>query len=122
MVGLAAQAALVGALIVGETGYAVRYAPGVMANVAHNRNIEPRACMVAYTRAVDADMGRLWLWVEGPAGAAECLVVDLPEDVDRAALVRRGILVELDYQSGTRVCGVRWTGNARECPVRVIHQ
>lgn len=93
-----------------------------MQHVAHNRHITPRACMVAYTHAVDADMGRLWLWVEGPAAIARCLAIDLPQDVDKANLVRRGIIVELDFQSGARICGARWRGRAVECPVRVIHQ
>ncbi len=119
LTGLAASAALVGALLVGEAGYAVRYAPGVMSNVAHNRHIAPQPCMVAYTHAVDADMGRLWLWVEGPAVAAECLVVDLPQDVHRPGLVRRGVDVEFDHRSGARVCGRRWRGKASECPIRV---
>ena len=120
MVGLAAQAALVGALLVGDRGYAVRYAEGKMQHVAHIRGITQQPCMLAWTAARNKDVGRVWLRVEGPAGAAQCLVVDLPQDVDRANLERRGILVELDYRSGALICGLHWEGAARECEVRVI--
>ena len=120
--GLVAQLALTLAVGVGhvQAGYAVRYNPGVMAAVAHNRGIAPVSCMVAWTAATERDIGATWLTVVGPAGRRRCLVIDLPQPgKDKAGLVRRHIIVELDYQSGAAVCGVRWGGRARECQVRV---
>ena len=123
MTGLAATAAL--ALALGstgwESGYAVRYAPEKMQRVANIRGIDQQPCMLAWTAARDKDIGRMWLHVAGPAGAAECLVVDLPRPGrDRQNLLRRKVVVELDYESGARVCGPQWEGNARACAVRVI--
>ena len=103
-------------------GLAVRYAPGVMRTVARNRGIEPQPCMVAYTYAEDKDMGKLWLDVEGVATGVRrrCLTVDLPRPGrDKANLVRRNILVELDANSARSICGAAWRGKASECPVRV---
>lgn len=101
-------------------GYAVRYAPGRMQQVAANRGIPVQPCMVAWTAARESDIGETWLWVEGPTGTRlRCLVVDLPETRDRPALVRRRILVELNFGSGADICGGRWAGKATECPVKV---
>ena len=121
LVGLVAQLALVVAVGTGsvewQTGLAVRYNVGVMERVARNRGIAPQPCMVAWTHATDKDIGATWLWVDGPAGRRRCLVVDLPQPRDRPRLVRRGIAVELDYRSSRIVCGTRWEGTARECPI-----
>lgn len=117
MRGLVATAALALALGQPQEGYAVRYAPGVMERVAADRDIAPQTCMVAWTQAIDADIGRAWLRIEGPAGALDCLVVDLPHPRDRPALIKRGILVELGYDNRW-ICGARWTGRARDCRVR----
>lgn len=122
LTGLVATAAL--ALALGaaparaQTGYAVYYNPGVMEERARVRNAPPAECYVAYTLAHDDDMARLWLRVAGPAGALECLVVDLPHPRDRPALVKRGIVVELGYENRW-ICGHAWSGRARECPVRI---
>lgn len=105
-----------------QEGLAVRYAPGLMARVARNRGIAPTDCMVAYTHARDEDMGARWLDVEGLATGVtrRCLVVDLPRPGrDKANLIRRGILVELDAASSRAICGAAWRGKASECPVRV---
>jgi hypothetical protein len=119
MTGLIAQAALILSLgVAPQTGFAVRYGPGVMERVAANRGIAPQACMVAWTAATDADIGERSLIVHGPGGAARCLVIDLPQAKDRPALQRRGILVELGYDSRW-ICGPGWSGRARDCLVRV---
>lgn len=100
----------------------MRYAPGLMAQVARNRGIPPQSCMVAYTHATDADMGVTWLEVEGRETGVRrrCLVTDLPRPGrDKANLIRRGVIVELDAESGRIVCGASWSGKASECPVRV---
>lgn len=104
-----------------QEGLAVRYAPGLMAQVARNRGIEPQLCMIAYTYARDEDMGKLWLEVEGIKTGIKrrCLVVDLPREKDRVNLVRRNILVEIDAASSVAICSPSWRGKASECPVRV---
>lgn len=101
-------------------GYAVRYAPGVMARVARVRHAPRAPCYVAYTLAHDEDIGRLWLRIQGPAGTIECLTIDLPDDSkgDRPPLIRRRVWVELGY-SARWICGAGWTGRARDCPVRI---
>jgi len=92
-----------------------------MARVARNRGIAPQPCMVAWTHADDADMGRTWLLVEGVRTGVRkrCLVVDLPHPRDRPNLMRRGILVELDARSSLAICPPGWDGAARLCAVRV---
>lgn len=103
-------------------GLAVRYNEGVMENVARNRGIPPAACMIASTHATDADMGVTWLEVEGVRTGVKrrCLTVDLPRPGrDKANLIRRGVLVELDHASSRDICGASWSGKATECPVRV---
>jgi hypothetical protein len=104
-----------------QTGHAVRYNPGVMRRVAQVRKIPPQRCMVAWTYARSRDMGRVWLEVVGvrTGVSRRCLVVDLPQAKHRPALVRRGVVVELDYTSSFAICGRTWTGNARECRVKV---
>lgn len=109
-----------------HTGYVVRYGPGapgkpdVMSRVAARRGIPWQPHMAAYTYATDADMGRLWLHIKGPAGEATFLVVDLPRPgKDKQALERCGVVAEVDYQSGALVCGKHWSGRARDCKVRI---
>ena len=121
MTGLIASVALVGALSAGpsaRTGYAVYYSAGVMEHVADVRGIVRQPCMVAWTYATDRDIGETWLTVAGPAGTLACLVVDLPQKRDKAALERREIVVELGWPSRW-VCGRGWSGRARDCRVRV---
>lgn len=90
--------------------------------MARKRGAPPGlGCYVAYTLARDRDMARLWLRVEGPAGALNCLVVDLPYPPplpDRENLIARGVYVELGYRSKW-ICGKGWSGRARDCPVKV---
>lgn len=57
-----------------------------MEHVAERRAIPSQPCMVAWTKARDADIGETWLRIVGPGGAATCLVVDLPETRDRSLL------------------------------------
>ena len=103
-----------------HVGYAVRYAPGRMGRTADVRGIPWAPHMAAYTFATDADMGRLWLHIQGPAGEADFLVVDLPRPGrDRQALIGRGVAAEVDYESGRLICGAVWDGRARDCKVRI---
>ena len=104
-----------------QTGRAVRYSPGHMQRVAAIRDIGAQPHMAAYTYATDDDMGRLWIEVEGvnTGRRLRFLVVDLPQPRDKANLIKRGILVEMDYESGAMICGKHWQGAARECPVTI---
>lgn len=102
-----------------HVGYAVRYGPGVMGRTASNRGIAWQPHMAAYTFARDEDMGRLWLHIQGPAGEADFLVVDLPRPADRAGLIKRGVVAEVDAASAPLICGASWTGRDRDCPVRI---
>jgi hypothetical protein len=120
LTGLAAGAALILALgVTGwEAGYAVHYSKNTMEAVAHKRGIAVQPHMLAWSQATDADIGQTWLRVVGPAGTLDALVVDLPQDADRAALQARGILVELSW--GDRwICGAGWSGRAIDCKVHV---
>lgn len=133
LTGLVVKAALVLALGAGPATYraqverppdyrgdVVRYAPGRMGRTADIRGIARAPHMAAFTYARDTDMGRLWLHIAGPAGAADFLVVDLPRPgKDKANLIKRGVIAELDYASGVLICGKGWTGRAVECPVEV---
>lgn len=119
MTALAAQAALVFAL--GHTGwshgYAVHYAKGRMEHVANVRRIAQQPCMLAWTAATDADIGRTWLRVVGPNGALDCLVVDLPRPgKDKRGLVARRVAVELGWRN-RGICPSGWKGRASECAV-----
>jgi len=103
-----------------HVGYVVRYDPGMMEDRARAHHAPPAPCYAAYTLARDADMARLWLHIVGPAGAIDCLVVDLPNDSlgHRQPLIRRGVWAELGYP-WRWICGKGWTGRARDCPVRI---
>ena len=103
-----------------HVGYVVRYGPGVMGRVARHRGIAWQPHMAAYTFARDEDMGRLHLHIKGPVGEATFLVVDRPRPGrDKRNLIARDIDAEVDYRSGELICGPRWTGRARDCPVQV---
>lgn len=129
MTGLAATAAVILALGVGangpprmpdHVGLGVRYSEGVMGRVATNRGIPWQPHMAAYTYARDEDMGRLWLHIKGPAGETDFLVVDLPRPGrDKRALIRRGVVAEMDRASGALVCGEDWDGRALDCEIQV---
>jgi hypothetical protein len=100
------------------TGFAARYAPGMMARVARNRHMAQATCMVA---SQFVGIGG-WLTVTGlKTGAVRrCKVVDVPQPYDAKPLLRRGIVVELDHTSAKAICGsVREP--PRQCPVRVRH-
>lgn len=106
-----------------HTGYAVRYGqgpPDKMSRVAAKRGIAWAPHMAAYTFARDEDMGRLHIYIQGPVGGADFLVVDLPQPGrDKRNLIERGVIAEMDYGSGFLICGKGWTGRARDCPVKV---
>lgn len=103
-----------------EEGWAVRYDAGIMEAVAHKRGIAEQPHMLAWSQATDADIGKTWLYVIGPAGSGRFLVVDLPRPgKDKQALIRRDIAVELGYANREEICGPHWSGRAIDCRVRI---
>jgi hypothetical protein len=98
------------------TGYAARYRPGLMGEVADNRGIARTSCMVAATYE---GIGT-WVRVTGltTRSARLCRVVDVPRDSDRGHLVARRIVIELDHTSAGIVCGST-REPPRSCPVEV---
>lgn len=119
--GLARLALILGLGVgaVAQSGYAARYAPGVMQRVARVRHIPAEPCMVALTSARRITGGQHVLVVGKRTGTARwCVVVDLPQDRDRKALEQRKIVVELDRESAQAICGSVMEG-PRQCPVLV---
>lgn len=75
--------------------------------------------MTSLTSARDIT-GDQWVWVLGLKTEVllKCLVVDLPQNKDRPNLQRRGIVVELKYESAKLICG-SVVDPPRQCPVLV---
>ena len=96
-----------------RTGFAAHYRPGLMERVSRARGLEIVACMVAspYHRI------GAWLTVHSPKRkqTLHCRVTDVPKARHRPALIRRGIVVELDFDSAKILCGIR---RPREAPPR----
>ena len=88
-----------------HTGFAAHYRPGLMERVARNRGLKPVECMVAspYHR-----LGT-WVTIHSPKQkeTLRCRVTDIPQRRHRPALIRRGIVVELDFKSAKVLCGIR---------------
>lgn len=109
------------ALLGGEemSGYAPRYAPGVMERVSHNRRLPTVECMVSspYYRV------GTWVWVWGlNTNALErCRVTDVSQARDRERHIRTKRIVELGYTEALRFCGEEHMQHRPEqCPVIVI--
>lgn len=100
-------------------GYAARYGAKVFDAVAHNRGLALKPCMLAFTHATEIT-GEDMLWVEGTRTGVRrhCHIYDLPQPYDRANLIRRKIIVELDRESARAVCG-SVVDPPRQCPVKV---
>lgn len=101
------------ALPLTQRGYAAHYRPGLMEQVARNRKLPIVACMVASPHHAVG----VWLTVESARGRRVCRVTDVPHQKDRAAIVARKIIVELDHGSNRALCPVNEP--PRKCPVRV---
>lgn len=83
-----------------QRGYAAYYRPGLMERVSRNRGLPLVGCMIAspYERI------GTWLTVRSAKGVRRCRVTDVPQPRDRSAILRRGIVVELDYASNRALC------------------
>ena len=127
MTGLVAQAALVGALLVGgDLRFAVRYDPGVMEGIAEWRGLPVTRCMFAHPTLPIGT--RAWIRGNRTGHGEWCDQADTSEDVDttgrhssesdrqRHIRLKR---VELGYEESFRICGDWWEGAAVECPVEV---
>lgn len=94
-------------------GFAAYYSPGVMEMVARNRKLPAQQCMIASP----LESIGTWVTVSSAKGGAECFVMDVAAARDRDNILRRGIVVELDWNTARRLCNTRLS--PRECPVRV---
>lgn len=101
-------------------GYAAHYRPGLMTQVAQNRGMPVVDCMVA---SPFLPLGT-WVIVESQKYGVRkvCRVTDVAHPRDRDNIIRRGIVIELDFQSATQVCRISFYGQEppRACPVRVL--
>lgn len=96
-----------------RSGFAAHYRPGLMEQVARRRNLPDRGCLVA---SPYHGIGSR-LEVASKRGRLRCLVADVPQPADRAAIVRRRIIVEFDFRSNARLCPAR--ERPENCPVLV---
>ncbi|GIV96926.1 MAG: hypothetical protein KatS3mg057_1583 [Herpetosiphonaceae bacterium] len=100
-------------------GFAAHYRPGLMTQVAHNRGMPLVDCMVA---SPFLPLGT-WVTVESQKYGVRkiCRVTDVAHPRDRENIIRRGIVIELDFQSATQICRISYYGQEppRACPVIV---
>ena len=100
-------------------GFAAHYRPGLMEKVSKRRGMPVVRCMVA---SPHHKLGA-WVLVRSTKNKQErkCRVTDVPRKSDRPALIRRNIVVELDYKSAKVLCGIKYAGHLppRACPVIV---
>jgi hypothetical protein len=99
------------------SGYAAHYRPGLMAKVSRNRGLPVVSCMVA------SPFHRVGTWLTVTSRkngrSLRCRVTDVPHPRDRARIVRRGIVVEVDFTSAKALFGIRRVGQLapRDCKV-----
>lgn len=98
--------------------YAAHYSPGLMEQVARNRNMEPVECMVSspwYGLNV-------WIRVESKRNGevAFCRTTDVSAPADKARH-KRERLIELDWPSAKRLCAIKRVAqrSPRACPVHI---
>lgn len=102
-----------------RTGFAAHYRPGLMERVSRNRGLPVVGCMVA------SPYHRIGTWLTVTSAkrnkTLHCRVTDVPHPRDRKAILRRNIIVELDFGSAKILCGI--TRVAQDppwaCPVGV---
>lgn len=83
-----------------QHGYAAAYRAGLMERVSRNRGLPVVGCMIASpTHRIGT-----WVTVRSVRGQRRCRVTDVPHPRDRAAIVRRGIVAELDFRSNRALC------------------
>lgn len=125
MIRLASKIAVMVAVVLPQsqpasyTGFAASYTPGLMEAVARHRGIPPASCMVAHTyHPIGTVVDVLGLRTRR---RLRCLVVDIPQPRDRARIIRRRIITELDYASNRIICGSSHEPPSF-CPVVTVRQ
>lgn len=96
---------------------APHYSPDLMNQVAHNRGMQPQACMIS---SAQYEIGT-WLWIYGKRTDVllHCQVTDVSHPRDRPRHLRTRRLVELSYEVTVALCGTT-RGSSAECPVTII--
>lgn len=98
-------------------GYAVHYRPHLMERVSRNRGLPIVGCMVA------SPYHRIGTWLTVSSAqrgrTLHCRVTDVPHPRDRAQIIRRQIIVELDFESAKILCGIRRVNEAPPSACRV---
>jgi hypothetical protein len=99
-----------------RAGLALWYDRGVMGQVARNRGLPLRSCMIASPHHA---IGARVLVVGQRTGISRlCIVYDVPQPAHRRGLIRRGVIAELDNHSARIICGEAG-GKPRNCRVTV---
>jgi hypothetical protein len=99
-----------------RAGLALWYSPGVMGQVAANRGLPLRPCMIASPHHA---IGARVLVVGQRTGRSRvCSVYDVPQTIHRSGLIRRGVVAELDNHSARIICGEAGP-DPRNCRVTV---
>jgi hypothetical protein len=97
-------------------GLALWYGKGVMGQVAYNRGLPLRPCMIASPHhAIGA---RVVVTGARTGRSRVCVVYDVPQTAHRPGLIRRGVVAELDNHSARIICGEAG-GKPRNCQVTV---
>lgn len=100
-------------------GYAAHYRPHLMERVSRVRGLPVVPCMVA------SPYHRIGTWLTVTSArrgkTLTCRVTDVPHPRDRASIIRRRIVVELDFRSARILCGIEYVGQEPPwaCPVGV---
>jgi hypothetical protein len=100
-----------------QSGYAPHYSPGLMARVAHNRDMAPQACMVS--SPVWPLGTQLWVYGERTQTLRQCTVVDVSHPRDRERHIRTRRVVELSYEVTEALCGST-KERVIDCPVTMV--
>lgn len=104
------------------TGYAAHYNTGLMERVSRNRDMDIVDCMIA---SPFHKIGH-WVYVESKKNnkVKLCRVTDVPQPADRASIIRRGIIAELDFTSAKELCNIKRVNEAppRQCPITIYER
>lgn len=109
------------ALLGGEemSGYAPRYAPGVMERVSHNRRLATVECMVS--SPVYPVGTWVWIWGKNTHALERCRVTDVSAAKDRDRHIRTKRIIEVGYEEARRICGEAHLQDRPEaCPIVVL--
>ncbi len=99
-----------------QSGYAARYAPGVMDRVAVNRGMPSVGCMISSPLYPIGE----WVYVYGKVTGErlKCRITDTSAPKDKARHIRNRLFVELNYDSAYTICG-SVTNSNKECPILI---